>query len=69
MRLVAWNCNMALHRKLDPLLALKADIVVLSECARPEIVREKCADWGKHFESDAEVVWIGSNKQDRKSVV
>ena len=62
MRLVAWNCNMAIHRKLDPLLDLNPDIAVLSECARPEIVREKCAAWGDYFQTDAEVVWIGSNK-------
>ena len=53
---------MAMHRKLDALLALRPDIVVLSECARPEIVREKCAEWGDHFATDSEIVWIGSNK-------
>lgn len=37
MRLVAWNCNMAAHKKLDALLSLRADVVVLSECASPEV--------------------------------
>jgi len=33
MRLVAWNCNMALHRKLAPLLALRPDVAVLQMAA------------------------------------
>ena len=35
MRLIAWNCNMAFHRKVEPLLALRPDIAVISECAEP----------------------------------
>lgn len=31
MRLVAWNCAMALHRKLPALLALAPDLAVISE--------------------------------------
>lgn len=55
MRLVAWNCNMALHRKVDALLALKPDVAIISECASPERLREKCkADW-----IEAEPVWMG----------
>ncbi|MEM9775448.1 MAG: hypothetical protein AAF902_12780 [Chloroflexota bacterium] len=53
---------MAMHRKLDALVALQPDIAVLSECARPEIVRSKCAEWATYFESDNGIVWIGSNK-------
>ena len=30
MRLVAWNCNMALHRKFDALLALRPDVAIIS---------------------------------------
>ncbi len=57
MRLVAWNCNMALHRKAEALRALAPDIAVISECAEPERLREKSgADW---FE--AAPVWIGRN--------
>ena len=57
MRLVTWNCNMALHRKLEALRSLEPDVAVLSECARPDIVAERaglaslCAD----------SVWIGTN--------
>jgi exodeoxyribonuclease III len=40
MRLVAWNCNMALHRKVDALLALRPDIAVVSEApSRLDCVR------------------------------
>lgn len=35
MRIVAWNCNMALHRKFDALLALRPDLAIVSECAEP----------------------------------
>src|SRR5260370_29352 len=56
MRIVAWNCNMALDRKAEGLLALKPDIAVISECAEPERLRARGAGW---MESDP--VWIGRN--------
>lgn len=43
MRIVAWNCNMGLHSKIDKLLSLKPDIAVIPECASPGILREKAA--------------------------
>jgi exodeoxyribonuclease III len=43
MRIVVWNCNMALHRKIDRLLALKPDVAVVPECATPELLRQKAA--------------------------
>ncbi len=58
MRLVAWNCNMALHRKLEALRSLQPDVAVLSECAKPELVAERAGLMGL----DAESVWIGGNK-------
>jgi len=58
MRLVAWNCNMALHRKLAALLALKPDVAVLSECAAPERLAERL---GAGAFDDAPV-WIGANR-------
>ena len=46
MRLVAWNCNMALHRKVDALRALRPDVAVISECATPAILAERSVvDW------------------------
>ncbi len=58
MRLVAWNCNMALHRKLAALLALKPDVAVLSECASPERLAQRLG--ADAF--DGEPVWIGANR-------
>ena len=57
MRLVAWNCNMALHRKAEALLALRPDLAVISECAEPARLRQRGpADW-----IEGEPVWIGRN--------
>ena len=60
---------MALHRKLDPILNLNPDIVVLSECAKPEIVRQKCPIWNDYFQDDRAIPWIGSNKHKGVSVL
>lgn len=57
MRLVAWNCNMALHRKRAALLALAPDIAVISECAAPE----RLAAQGALDGFATEPVWIGRN--------
>src|SRR5687767_14040011 len=55
MRIVAWNCNMALERKVETLLDLRPHIAVISECAQPEILRSRSrADW-----LQADPVWIG----------
>ena len=35
MRLVVWNCAMALHRKIDALMALRPDLAVIPEAAEP----------------------------------
>src|ERR1051326_3352231 len=57
MRIVTWNCNMALHRKAAPLLALKPDIAVVCECAEPDQLRAHAGmDW-----LQATPVWVGQN--------
>jgi len=56
MRIVAWNCNMALERKAQGLLALRPDIAVISECAEPDRLRSRGASW-----MESEPVWIGRN--------
>ncbi len=58
MRLVAWNCNMALHRKLAALRALAPDVAVLSECASPERLAERLGGAGL----DCALAWIGANR-------
>ena len=57
MRLVAWNCSMALHKKFDALLSLQPDIAVISECAQPEILLDKLEEPHPH----EKIIWIGSN--------
>ncbi len=55
MRLVAWNCAMALHRKWDALLSLRPDVAIISEAAEPDrlIAREPTI-------ADHSLVWIGN---------
>ena len=55
MRLVAWNCNGALHRKFEALLALEPDIAIVSECAEPEVLARKC----RLPDFSAPPVWTG----------
>jgi exodeoxyribonuclease-3 len=65
MRLVAWNCNMALHRKLAALMALRPDVAVLSECASPERLIARLGPDGL----DCETVWVGTNRDKGLSVL
>ena len=57
MRIVSWNCNGALRKKLDPLLKLNADIYIVQECEDPS----QCKD--SHYVAWAEnYLWSGKNK-------
>jgi hypothetical protein len=56
LRIVSWNCNMALYQKFDRLRMLRPDIAVIQECANPE--RDAARGWQPAC-SDRE--WIGSN--------
>lgn len=57
MRIVAWNCNMALDRKLGALLDTEPDIAIISECAAPARLRTRVRlDGLRH-----DLVWIGQN--------
>jgi len=56
MRLVVWNCNMALHRKLEALLRLGPDIAVVPECAAPELLLSR------KLALDHPPLWIGRNR-------
>ena len=49
---------MALHRKVDALLALEPDLVIVSECAEPNLLAEKSeTNW-----IERRPVWIGNNR-------
>lgn len=56
MRLVTWNCNGALRRKLERLDALDADILVVQECEDPAQSTSEYQAWaGDH-------AWVGYGK-------
>jgi exodeoxyribonuclease-3 len=57
LRIVAWNCNMALRRKLDALMRLGPDLAVVAECASPE----RLAADGTIGAMGATPLWIGDN--------
>ena len=57
MRIVSWNCNGALRKKLDILLELKADIYLIQECEDPTRATDPAyKQWSKGS------LWVGSNK-------
>jgi exodeoxyribonuclease-3 len=56
MRIVIWNCNMALHDKYEHLLAPAPDIAVIPECANINVMREKAPSF-----LPASSIWIGDN--------
>jgi exodeoxyribonuclease III len=58
MRIVAWNCCMALHRKFDAVMRLRPDIAVICECAEPQ----RLAAFGALNGVSGDPVWIGDNR-------
>jgi hypothetical protein len=59
LRIVVWNCNMALHMKFERLLSLNPDIAIIPECAEPDVIRRKSADFAF---SDCEWAGLYPNK-------
>ena len=55
MRLVAWNCAMAFHRKADALLALEPDVAVIGECANADHLAAKAPGLPSP-------IWMGNNQ-------
>ncbi len=58
MRLVAWNCAMALPRKFAALLSLEPDVAVVAECAAPALLAERL-DLSL---LSGPPVWVGENR-------
>src|SRR4051794_29207650 len=57
MRIVAWNANMAVHRKLPELVErLQPDVAVVAECAMEDVLRAKCG----LLMPPCSVAWLGS---------
>ena len=58
VRLVTWNCNLSLGRKLETLLSLEPDIAVVQECEQSLLVPE-----GYEF------AWTGNNPRKGLGVI
>ena len=56
MRIVSWNCNGALRKKLEPVNALEADILVIQECEDPALSTAEYRDWAGNY------LWTGFGK-------
>jgi len=54
LRLAVWNCNMRLHDKLEGLRRLDADVIVVPECACPEVLLRRVPDL-----EPTTMVWTG----------
>lgn len=56
MKIVAWNAGMAFRKKIDKILPLKANILVISECEKPE-------KWGQIIDEKGidDFLWEGDN--------
>ncbi len=56
MKIVAWNAGMAFRKKIDKILPLKADILIISECEQPE-------KWGQIDKEKGiyKFLWEGDN--------
>ena len=54
MKVVAWNADRAFRKKIDKILPLKADILIISECEKPE-------KWGQIIDEKGidEFLWEG----------
>ena len=44
MRIISWNCQGAYRKKIDKILELKPDIVVIQECESIESLRSFCKE-------------------------
>jgi exodeoxyribonuclease-3 len=64
MRIVAWNCNTALHKKFQHLAMLKPDVAVASECEQLGFL-----SGNRHVYPPSSTVWIGDNPRKGLGVI
>lgn len=56
MKVITWNCNGALRRKLEEADSLQADVLVVQECEDPALSTPAYRDWAEGY------VWVGESK-------
>lgn len=64
MKIVTWNCQGALHNKIDDFLLLIPALAVIPKMASPAVLRNKLRS-----EMNFQAVWIGQGANKRLGVL
>jgi exonuclease III len=57
LKIITWNCNGALRKKLKHLSNFDADLYIIQECENPAESRDKnYQEWAENY------IWIGDTK-------